>query len=125
MRELSSRLFSFGGHVVKVACLQPPEAQARLTLTWQLPQAPDTNEEQSAPPPDEIGLSIWPAAIALCEYIARNSALVKGTEVVELGAGVSGGGGGLPRPPGQGRWPSRPSFERPTPLPHAPPPLRH
>ena len=39
--------------------------------------------------PDLIGLDIWPAAVALCQYLARWPALVAGAAVCELGAGAA------------------------------------
>ncbi|PSC67991.1 S-adenosyl-L-methionine-dependent methyltransferase [Micractinium conductrix] len=38
--------------------------------------------------PDLIGLDVWPAGVALCQYLAASPALVSGAAVCELGAGV-------------------------------------
>ena len=37
--------------------------------------------------PDLIGLDVWPAGVALCQYLAASPALVSGAAVCELGAG--------------------------------------
>lgn len=110
---------------VSVLCREPPEAQAGKTLTWQLDGHSESRRAQAkadggssssrdstggvapaaaaAPAadqaPDLIGLDIWPAAIALCRYLAMNPQLVAGTDVLELGAGD-----GLPGGLGPGVW---------------------
>ncbi|PRW20580.1 hypothetical protein C2E21_8960 [Chlorella sorokiniana] len=38
--------------------------------------------------PDLIGLDVWPASIALCNYLSAHASLVAGAAVCELGAGM-------------------------------------
>ena len=38
--------------------------------------------------PDLIGLDVWPAAVALCTYLAARPHLASGAAVCELGAGA-------------------------------------
>ena len=38
--------------------------------------------------PDLIGLDVWPASIALSQYLSATPALVAGAAVCELGAGA-------------------------------------
>ena len=38
--------------------------------------------------PDLLGLDVWPAALELCEYLARYPEIVVNKKVIELGAGV-------------------------------------
>lgn len=42
----------------------------------------------AADQPDLVGLDVWPAAIALCTYLAAHPALAAGAAVCELGAGA-------------------------------------
>lgn len=55
---------------------------------WQQPDSKKLCGNVEADQPDLIGLDVWPAAIALCEYLARRSRLVAGAAVCELGAGA-------------------------------------
>lgn len=52
--------------------------------------------------PDLIGLDVWPASIALCQYLSAAPALVAGAAVCELGAGAQGSQSGAC--PSRVRW---------------------
>lgn len=54
----------------------------------QLPDSKKLCGNVASDQPDLIGLDVWPAAIALCEYLARRPQLVAGAAVCELGAGA-------------------------------------
>lgn len=95
---MQERTFVFEGpagpHTVALLCRQPPEAQEGRSLTWQLDASGGGDASAAAGSgPDLIGLDIWPAAIALCTYLAANPDLVSGHVVCELGAGGAGQGG--------------------------------
>jgi hypothetical protein len=106
MLRLTQRSFCFGGGIqITVACRQAPDELSRLTLTL---QNDDTLHQQHAEVggdggtateaggmphvphvPDLIGLDLWPASTALCQYLVSNPHVVSGQAVLELGSGES------------------------------------
>ncbi|PON75702.1 Lysine methyltransferase [Parasponia andersonii] len=57
--------YTFGSHVIKLLCLQ--SASTDFDLTGQL---------------------VWPGAMLLNDYLAKNADLLRGCSVLELGSGV-------------------------------------
>ena len=101
----------YGPHALTVMGRRTPEQTTAVNITLQAsyqeiwdsfwnfggqPVAPAAEHAALPPPPDLLGLDVWPAADALCSYLAANPELVAGEHVLELGAGAPLG---PPRPP--------------------------
>lgn len=94
MIGLTCKVFEFwAGGPIRVACRESPEELGRLTLTLQnddpcadqqLQQGAQGDVSAAA---DLIGLDLWPAAVAVCQYLAAHPQLVAGLDALELGAG--------------------------------------
>ena len=92
----SPRTISFqglGGQATTLyyRCRSPPDAQAQRTLTLQSePSAAEaaTAAAVATAAPDLIGLDVWPASVALCDFLVQHASLVCGASALELGAGA-------------------------------------
>ena len=82
MDALQTRKFIFGEHTVSVHCRQSPGQDTEQNCRDSVPEI--ENEVT-----DTVGWDVWDGAtIAICEKMTSNPDLVKGKNILELGAGV-------------------------------------